>query len=297
MPTTKFEQQQSPHAVSNGTNGSVLSNELSNSTLEHKLTINGNGCNGSTEGHASDISDGPTLTNGQEVKILPQTENSNLPGRTKKFLVGAEYSNGHIPSDNSKSVQNGGRPPSVLKESSSPSRSSVSKAHSPDLRVRFSGDCIPPTPSGEDVPGLRNGATDCDSKLESEDLRLVIEDSKLVYDDSNLESKDSKLENGSPTEEQGATGVNPTLWLGDDQMVLLPGKGRSEETDSNSGTSETKSFEGLLSPNGTSILWDEDTDWILLFDNMIRYADRKHQRTTRSCGCRGKIFMLLIKSI
>lgn len=284
MPTTKFQPQQSPHAAvsGNGTNGSVLSNELSsNSTLERKLTINGNGVAGN--GHASDISDGPSVTNGQ-------TEDSDLPGRTKKFLVGAECSNGHIPPDDSKSVQNGGRPPSVLKESSSsPSRSSVSKAHSPDHRVRFSGDCIPPTP-GEDVP--RNGATDCNSKLIVEDFKVEHTDSKLYNVDSKLTVEDSKCENGSPTDEQGATGVNPTLWLGDDQMVLLPGKGRTEETDSNSGTSETKSFEGLLSPNGTSIMWDEDTDWILLFDNMIRYADRKHQRTTRSCGCRGKIFYL-----
>ncbi|GIY32512.1 uncharacterized protein CEXT_347661 [Caerostris extrusa] len=75
--------------------------------------------------------------------------------------------------------------------------------------------------------------------------------------------------------------------LGGPNVASSGQKSQTEETDSNSGTSETKSFEGLLSPNGTSILWDEDTDWILLFDNMIRYADRKQQRTTRSCGCKG----------
>ncbi|XP_071041088.1 CLIP-associating protein 2 isoform X9 [Parasteatoda tepidariorum] len=117
---------------------------------------------------------------------------------------------------------------------------------------------------------------DSDSTLCSSDNGLgTLTNSAQSNSSSNLES---------PTE--GAAGANPTLWLGDDQMLLLPGKSRSEEIDSNSTKSETKLFEGLLSPNGTNILWDEDTDWILLFDNMIRYADR-HQRTTRSCGCKG----------
>ncbi|KAG8195475.1 hypothetical protein JTE90_010784 [Oedothorax gibbosus] len=293
MPTTKYQPQTSPHTVSNG---SVLSNELSNSSVDRKLT-NGNGTvgNGSTEEHLSDTCDGPSVvTNGHS-----RSDDSGSPGRTKKFLAVGECSNGH-------SLQNGGRPHSVLKDSS-PSRS---KSHSPDLRVRFSDEDIIPPATCQALPGYRNGATTtvCDSipkngdsevnneSSESEitDFELGINNSKagnsdlkLVNGDSKLLNDDSCSGNGSPTKDLGATGVNPTLWLGDDQMVLFPGKGLSEETDSNSQKSVAKSYEGLISPNGTSILWDEDTDWILLFDNMIRYADRKQQRTTRSCGCRG----------
>lgn len=112
---------------------------------------------------------------------------------------------------------------------------------------------------------------------------------------SDSDSSDNSSQPTIPAKDASSPGdgANPTLWLGDDQMLLLPGSGRSsEETDSNH--SETsKSFEGLLSPNGTSILWDEDTDWILLFDNMIRYADRKQHRTTRACGCKGEDPFLL----
>lgn len=146
------------------------------------------------------------------------------------------------------------------------------------------------SPSPIRRPIVSNGAT----SSRSPDLRVRFSDSDFSDTSSNIPASDisSKVDSDdSPTE--GATGVNPTLWLGDDQMLLLPGNSRSEETDSNSGTSETKSFEGLLSPNGTSILWDEDTDWILLFDNMIRYADRKQHRTTRSCGCKGKSWIFI----
>lgn len=142
------------------------------------------------------------------------------------------------------------------------------------------------SPSPIRRPIVSNGAT----SSRSPDLRVRFSDSDFSDTSSNIPASDisSKVDSDDSPTEGGATGVNPTLWLGDDQMLLLPGNSRSEETDSNSGTSETKSFEGLLSPNGTSILWDEDTDWILLFDNMIRYADRKQHRTTRSCGCKGE---------
>lgn len=340
MPTTKFQPQTSPRSVSNG---SVLSNELSDSSMDRKLTINGNGLVVNGE-HLSDTCDGSSVINGQDNHSSSgdsaEKHLSNVcggpsvinglrhhdSGRTKKFHVGGEYSNGHSPPDDSgltnysallndsavvndsrlatdsRVTQNGGTPHSVLKDSS-PSRS---KSHSPDLRVRFSDDRIP----GYVVPGYRTGATKVgDSVLKNGDSKGTNDVSKLDIADYKTNDKselndfkvsdvDSKLINGDAkllnhdssseiTEEQGASGVNPTLWLGDDQMVLLPGKGLSEETDSNSR--KAKSYEGLISPNGTSILWDEDTDWILLFDNMIRYADRKQQRTTRSCGCRGKM--------
>lgn len=139
-----------------------------------------------------------------------------------------------------------------------------------------------------------NGAT---FSRRSPDPRVTFNDSDFSDISSNIPAIDisTKVDTDDfPTE--GATGVNPTLWLGDDQMLLLPGNSRSEETDYKSGICVTKSFDGLLSPNGTSILWDEDTDWILLFDNMIRYADRKQHRTTRSCGCKGEpsFFPLLL---
>lgn len=137
---------------------------------------------------------------------------------------------------------------------------------------------------------VSNGACNNTTSSRSPDFRVRFDTDSS--DSSNIPATTSDICYKNESEDslmEGATGVNPTLWLGDDQMLLLPGNSRSEETDStNSGTSETKSFEGLLSPNGTSILWDEDTDWILLFDNMIRYADRKQHRTTRSCGCKGK---------
>lgn len=42
---------------------------------------------------------------------------------------------------------------------------------------------------------------------------------------------------------------------------------------------------GLVSPNGSSILWDADSMWILMFDNLLREGTRSP--TKRSCGCKG----------
>ncbi|GBM82835.1 hypothetical protein AVEN_180922-1 [Araneus ventricosus] len=280
MPTTKLNlEQPSPQVVTNGSALLNSANGLSH-TENHLPTVSTNAStsNGTHEGHASPVGD-DTFSYSAESDPTPlpakvnsvPTCDSDLAGTSCKFLDGAGFTNGDIPSDSKTPSHHNGLASdrdlnSVLSDSKSSSgHNSSPRTKSPDLRVRFSeGGHIPPAAqvsdnhvvsSCEPVPCGKDssGATSCDS----------------------------------PTE--GATGGNPTLWLGDDQMLLLPGKSHSEETDSNSGTSETKSFEGLLSPNGTSILWDEDTDWILLFDNMIRYADRKQQRTTRSCGCRGEL--------
>lgn len=145
------------------------------------------------------------------------------------------------------------------------------------------------TPSPSSVKGsnriVYNGAT---SSRRSPDLRVRFNERDFSDISSNIPASDISTKVGTDDFSTGGATVNPTLWLGDDQMLLLPGNSRSEETDYNSGICVTKSFDSLLSPNGTSILWDEDTDWILLFDNMIRYADKKQHRTTRSCGCKGE---------
>ncbi|KAF8778910.1 CLIP-associating protein 1 like protein [Argiope bruennichi] len=278
MPTTKLNQeQQSSQVVTNGSALLNSANGLSHSSTDienHPPTVNTNSStsNGTHEGHATSIGDDSSsyTTESDLTSLLAKVHSvqicdSDLAGTSSKFLDGAGFTNGDIPADSKiPSLHNGlasdRDPYSAVDSMSSSGNNSNPRTRSPDFRVRFSEDGhIPPATQVSDIHVVSscepvpcsNGATGCES----------------------------------PTD--GAKGGNPTLWLGDDQMLLLPGKSHSEETDSNSGTSETKSFEGLLSPNGTSILWDEDTDWILLFDNMIRYADRKQQRTTRSCGCKG----------
>ncbi|GFT76380.1 uncharacterized protein NPIL_318331 [Nephila pilipes] len=275
MPTTKLNlEQKNSQVVTNGSG--LLNSEIISSNGENNLSTSDTNLpntNGTHEGHVSptsDVSSPFAIDSDQNMPLKlnsVQTRDSDLSGMTHKFLDGAGFTNGDT-SPHPRIVNHNGSVSddkdlhAVLNDSHTKSSSS---SKSPDLRVRFldGTNGTPPmdnhvASSDEQVPDGNHsiGATGCDTKSDS------------------------------PTE--GATGGNPTLWLGDDQMLLLPGKSHSEETDSNSGTSETKSFEGLLSPNGTSILWDEDTDWILLFDNMIRYADRKQQRTTRSCGCKGK---------
>ncbi|GFY19779.1 uncharacterized protein TNCV_4649491 [Trichonephila clavipes] len=272
MPTTKLNLEKQNSQVVTNESGHLTSENISSNGENHLSTSSTNlpNSNGIHEGHVSSTGDvqSPFAVNSDQNLLLKlnsiQTCDSDLSGTTCMSLDGAGFTNGDITLDSRTMNHNGSVSNKDLhSEFSDNQQKSSSTSKSPDLRVKFSDGTngIPPADnhidsSDEQVPDENHsiGATGCDTKLDS------------------------------PTE--GATGGNPTLWLGDDQMLLLPGKSHSEETDSNSGTSETKSFEGLLSPNGTSILWDEDTDWILLFDNMIRYADRKQQRTTRSCGCR-----------
>lgn len=52
------------------------------------------------------------------------------------------------------------------------------------------------------------------------------------------------------------------------------------------GDSKPHTNGGLVSPNGTHVLWDADTRWILMFDNLLREGTRSP--TKRSCGCKGK---------
>ncbi|GFQ83783.1 uncharacterized protein TNCT_289071 [Trichonephila clavata] len=278
MPTTKLNLEKNNSQVVTNGSGHLTSENISSNGENHLSTSNSilPNSNGILEGHVSSTGDAqpPFAVESDQNLLLKlnsmQTCDSDLSGKTCKFLDGAGFTNGDMILNSGTVNHNGSVSNKELHSEFSDSQpKSSSSSKSPDLRVRFSDGTngIPPVDnhvdsSDEQVPDENHsiGATGCDTQLDS------------------------------PTE--GATGGNPTLWLGDDHMLLLPGKSHSEETDSNSGTSETKSFEGLLSPNGTSILWDEDTDWILLFDNMIRYADRKQQRTTRSCGCRGKSIVI-----
>ncbi|GIY48004.1 uncharacterized protein CDAR_387521 [Caerostris darwini] len=276
MPTTKLNlEQQSSSVVTNGSANISLN---SSSEIEtHLSTVSNNvptSTNGTHERHVSSSGDDKsTFTSSDSDKSMLTKFNSVQKcdpslSSTTKLLGDPGLINGDIPSKNRNGTVNSDKDFNTSISNDSSRQSSYSpRTKSPELKVKFIDGInnIPPTTqmdnNGAAISELANdskssnGATGCDTKLDS------------------------------PTE--GAIGGNPTLWLGEDQMLLLPGKSQTEETDSNSGTSETKSFEGLLSPNGTSILWDEDTDWILLFDNMIRYADRKQQRTTRSCGCKG----------
>ncbi|CAN7983080.1 unnamed protein product, partial [Ixodes hexagonus] len=50
------------------------------------------------------------------------------------------------------------------------------------------------------------------------------------------------------------------------------------------GDSKPHTNGGLVSPNGSHVLWDEDTMWILMFDNLLREGTRSP--TKRSCGCK-----------
>ncbi|KAG0417159.1 hypothetical protein HPB47_005848 [Ixodes persulcatus] len=50
------------------------------------------------------------------------------------------------------------------------------------------------------------------------------------------------------------------------------------------GDSKPHTNGGLVSPNGTHVLWDADTRWILMFDNLLREGTRSP--TKRSCGCK-----------
>lgn len=259
MPTSKLNLDQKPPSENGISNGSALTSDaLSNNPRS------GNGC-----------FDGPSKCNPPS-DIPPKLPQSILDKFAQDTMDDSGVASGSsiLSSSSNETLdhkttetttdgsQNGDRTSEFSTPAKRPSRivsnGATSSRRSPELRVRFNDSDSSDT---SNIPA--SSVSDISSKVDSED---------------------------SPTE-IGATGVNPTLWLGDDQMLLLPGNSRSEETDSNSGTSDTKSFEGLLSPNGTSILWDEDTDWILLFDNMIRYADRKQHRTTRSCGCKGELLL------
>ncbi|XP_035227024.1 CLIP-associating protein 2-like isoform X4 [Stegodyphus dumicola] len=297
MPTTNSKNEQNPqtHAVSNGsalsTDACLLSVPLvGTENCVSSTNSNGNGVlenDRATEVFAQNASG--TSHRSPQVKFqLPGTCDSEVSN--KKFLGGVNIANGDFGSDtaenkhdSSSSSFHNHMPDSEISNGSYEKTSALSDSQS--------GSPGKHKPTSTLSPHHNLGSSECydissqtqvfgsHSDSSSDTFRCIDTSDNNKTCDSSLEDKDSPIE--------GACSANPTLWLGDDQMLLLPGKGRSEETDSNSGTSETKSFEGLLSPNGTSILWDEDTDWILLFDNMIRYADRKQQRTTRSCGCRG----------